>query len=168
MLAALEGGAGAGQEEGSRTRSGAQDRPAWSLPRQGRSKEVRPLVVRAHLPHRQVTFPGEAPEASPADRSFRRGVVPGPGAKGDPGWGARGPSAAGTAYGPGPEAPGCTGQGGRGGRGRAGASSLPARQLRLFFSPPLLLNFPSSWINKQQVPTSTKQELELPHKSGFQ
>lgn len=52
---------------------------------------------------------------------------------------------------------------------QAGASFLLARQLRLFFSHRRLLpNFPSSWINKQQVPTSTKQELELPHKSGFQ
>lgn len=74
------------------------------------------------------------------------------------------PTAAGRAWAP-SEAPGWARLGGE---GQARASFLLARPLRLFFSPRLLLNFPSSWINKQQVPTSTKQEPKRPHKSSFQ
>ena len=74
------------------------------------------------------------------------------------------PTAAGRAWAP-SEAPGWAG---RGGEGQARASFLRARPLRLFFSPRLLLNFPSSWTNKQQVPTSTEQEPKRPHKSSFQ
>lgn len=119
------------------------------------------------MSRRQVAFPGRGHRASllqPA-ASDRVGV---PGPPGPPSPGAQG----------GPQLLGEPGLHPRplAGLGRvAGARRRPGWGLfppssaaEVIFFPRLLLNFPSSWINKQQVPTSTKQEPEQPHKSGFQ
>lgn len=121
-------------------------------------------------PRSQVTFPGDPPGTSTA--SEKVGSRPGPGlgqgsapseaqAAGswDPGsfqvpWPLCGPDRpAGRRVGGG----GCWGL-------------FPGRPaaVEVIFSPSPLQNFPPSWINKQQSPTSTKQELAGPHKSGFQ